>query len=103
MAMGIEIGYQKNRTGKYEILCWVSIVDQKLVISQMSRSFPLPEFHQKVLRAGKYLSDHVRDYYKDASHPVKKYLGTMVQTRESFIEVAIEHALLKYFMEKLKI
>ena len=102
-AIGIEVGYQKNRSGQYEILCWVTAADKELTVSQLSHSFPLPDFHQKFLKAGKFLGDHVRAYHEENDHQIKKYLGEMVRNRETFLEVAIEHALLKYFMEKLKI
>src|SRR3989344_5863018 len=44
--LGIEIGYNKNKTGRYEIFCYASIRDRKNnVVSGKSHFFPLPNFH----------------------------------------------------------
>ena len=59
-ALGIEVGYHKYLKNKYEIFCWATVVDkQGYKISGQSYKFLLPEYHQKVLKSGKYLGHHL--------------------------------------------
>ncbi len=69
VSFGIEVGYHPNQEGKYEIFCCTTIVDRKnVIISSISSRLLLPEFHQKVIKEGKYLSDYVRKYKKNSKN-----------------------------------
>ena len=99
--LGIEAGYHKNKDGKLDIFCYATIISrEKIKISCISHRFPLPKFHQEKLEAGAYLADHVEEYYKDATHPVKKYLGEMIDSRKLIIQDAIRQVLLRYIMRE---
>jgi non-canonical (house-cleaning) NTP pyrophosphatase len=96
VGVGIEVGYQKNKQGKFEMLCWVVLSGPKKEVAQASHSFELPEFHQKVLHSGKDLGEKVRAYHKNSQDAVRVRVGEVVRLRTSFIMVALEHALLRY-------
>lgn len=98
-AIGIEVGYEK-KDGKYEMLAWVSIVDQDNQVSYKSHDMILPEFHQGVLREGKYLSDHVREYHPEETDKAKTILRNIIIYRKPFIENALRHALLIYLAKE---
>jgi len=99
--LGIEAGYHKNKEGKFEIFCYATIVDrQKVKISCISHKFPLPKFYNEKVEAGVQLCEHVEAYYKDATHPVKIYLGKMLDSRKLIIQDAIRQVLLRYIMRE---
>ena len=99
--LGIEVGYNKNKEGRYEIFCYATIVDRsKIKISCLSHKFTLPKFHHEKVDSGAYLGNHVRAYYKDATHPVKKYLGEMIDSRKLIIQDAIRQVILRYIMQE---
>lgn len=99
--LGIEAGYHKNKAGKYEMFCFATIIDQKgIKISCMSHKFPLTKFHQEKIESGAQLCEHVETYYKDAAHPIKRYLGIMFDSRELFLKDAIRQVLIRYIMRE---
>ncbi|MCJ7804627.1 inosine/xanthosine triphosphatase [Patescibacteria group bacterium] len=97
LGLGIEIGYEQNSQGKYEILCWVTIIDKKdNQISAQSHRFLLPKFHQEILKKKQFLGDYVRDYYKNNDDKIIQQLGEMIRNRKSFIISALYNALIHY-------
>ena len=97
--LGIEAGYHKNKKGKYEMFCFATIADRNgIKISCMSHKFPLTKFHQGKIEEGVQLCEYVETYYKDATHPVKRYLGIMFDSRELFLKDAIRQVLIRYIM-----
>ena len=97
LGLGIEIGYEQNSQGKYEIFCWVTIIDKKgNQISAQSYRFLLPKFHQEILKKNQYLGDHVRDYYKNSDDKIIQYLGEIIRNRKPFITNALHNALIHY-------
>ena len=99
--LGIEVGYHKNKEGKYDIFCYATIVNrQKVKISCVSHKFPLPKFHQEKLDSNLYLGDHTEIYHKDTNHPAKKYLGEMLDSRKLIIQDALRQVLLRYIMRE---
>lgn len=101
LGLGIEAGYHKNKEDKYEIFCYVSIVDKKgVTFSCISHKFLLPKFYHEKLESGDQLCDHLDAYSKDATHPVKKYLGEIIDSRKLIIQDALRQCLVKYFMRE---
>ncbi len=48
-AIGIEVGYHKNKNGGYEMFCQVAIIDKNgYQISSQSHKFLLPKYYQEV-------------------------------------------------------
>ena len=95
--LGIEIGYEKNSSGKYEMLCWVTVFGQKgYQISIQSHQFLMPRFHQQILKENKYLGDHVREYLKEKNNKVEKEIGIILRDRKPFITNALHNALVHY-------
>lgn len=99
-SIGIEVGYEKNKDKKREMLCWISVVDKNHIVQQSSHSLILPKFHQNIIKSGRYLGDHVRRYHKDSKDTVKIRIGVIIKDREPFIVSALEPALLRYLNRK---
>ncbi|OGD78688.1 hypothetical protein A2368_02130 [Candidatus Collierbacteria bacterium RIFOXYB1_FULL_49_13] len=98
LGLGIEVGYSLNKQGKYRIFCCVSIVDRHhRSVSCCSSFFLLPDFHQEIIKSGKHLGDHVRDYKKNTDHPVVNYTRDFIIHRKQIITEATRNALLQYF------
>lgn len=96
-AIGIEVGYHKNKNEDYEMFCCTTIVDKgESTTSCLSSRFLLPDFHQKVLKEGKYLGEHVRRYKEEIDEPVINYTREMVRGRKPLIIEATRNALLNY-------
>jgi len=101
LGLGIEVGYEKNSQGKYEILCWTTIVDKKdNQISAQSHRFLLPKFHQHILKKKQFLGDYVRDYYQNNDDKAIQYLGKMIRHRKSFMVNALYNALIHYLKKE---
>lgn len=95
--LGIEVGYHPDKQGNYEMLCCASIIDENNVIeSCFSSRFILPEFHQNVLKKGKYLGEYVRKYKKESNEAVTNYIRELVRGRKPLIIEATRNALLTY-------
>jgi non-canonical (house-cleaning) NTP pyrophosphatase len=96
-ALGIEVGYHKYSNNKFEIFCWVTIIDRHgHRVSSQSHRFILPEYHQSVLNRGKYLGDHLDNYSKEVNDEIGIYLDEMIRFRKPFIMNALRDTLLKY-------
>ncbi|PIU33269.1 inosine/xanthosine triphosphatase [Candidatus Woesebacteria bacterium CG_4_10_14_0_2_um_filter_39_14] len=99
--IGIEIGYQKNNEGKYEMLCWTTIIDKKdIQISAKSHQFLLPVFHQDILKENKYLGDYVREYLKTSNDKIIQEIGIIIRDRKPFITNALHNALIRYLKKE---
>lgn len=97
LGIGIEIGYHKNNKGKYEMLCWVTIIDKNgYQISSQSYKFLLPKYHQEILNKGEYLGDNLDGYLKKSKSSVKKHIDDTIRYRKPFIEGALKKALISY-------
>lgn len=101
LSVGIEVGYDQNSQDKYEMLCWVTIIDKNgNRISTQSHRFLLPKFHQEILNKKQFLGDHVRDYYKNSDDKIIQHLGEMIRNRKSFIINALHNALIRYLRKE---
>ncbi|MFH0892571.1 MAG: DUF84 family protein [Candidatus Falkowbacteria bacterium] len=96
ISLGIEVGYALNDNQKYEILCWTTVFDGKKEFPSKSNHFLLPEFHQKLIKSGSYLGDHVRDFYDENDNSFKKLLGDLIIYRNAIIKNSIFNSLLYY-------
>ena len=93
--IGIEVGYDSLPEGSYTILCWTVIVDRDgTLVKACSNPFVLPDFHQSVLKDGRYLGDHVRDYFAVASDPVTQYVAEALRGRKPFFTESVRYALI---------
>ena len=97
LALGIEVGYQKDRSGRYHMLCWAVVFDGRRTVVQQSHAFRLPDFHHDTLMRGQELGDVVRQYHAGTQDPIRLRVGELIRTRDAFIVSALEHALLQYF------
>lgn len=101
LGLGIEIGYEKNSSGKYEMLCWVTIFDKEAKqISVQSHQFLMPVFHQKILKENKYLGDYVREYLKTKNNKIIQEIGIILRDRKPFIINALHNALIHYLKKE---
>ena len=99
--LGIEVGYHKYLKNKYEIFCFVTIIDKNgYQISGQSYKFLLPEYHQNILNSGKYLGHHLDGYAKEVNDPVHSYIDDMLRHRKPFITSALRDVLVKYFRKE---
>jgi non-canonical (house-cleaning) NTP pyrophosphatase len=55
LGLGIEVGYEKNKAGRFEMFCWAVIVDKEREVAQLSHAFVMPDFHQAILKKGGFL------------------------------------------------
>jgi inosine/xanthosine triphosphatase len=99
-AIGIEVGYEKNEEGDYEMFCWTSIISKDARISTRSHSFLLPKFHQDILNKGLYLGDYVREYINNNTDPINLQIGEDIRGRKPFITNAVRNCLLLFFREE---
>lgn len=100
-SLGIEIGYHKYLKNKYEIFCWVTIIDkQGHQISGQSHTFLLPEYHQNILTEGKYLGDNLDGYSKKIRNSVDIYMEDILRSRKPFIVGALKDVLVRYFKKE---
>jgi len=96
-ALGIEVGYDLNEEGKYEMFCFATIVDkQGFEVSCQSSQFLLPNFFQALIKEKKYLGDYVREYQERDSFPSALFLARMVRYRKPFITEAVRNCILRY-------
>lgn len=95
--IGIEVGYHKDKNGKYTMFCCATIVgEDNFIETCMSSKFLLPKFHQDVLEKGGFLGDYVREYKKDVSDPVTNYVRELIRGRKPLIIEATRNAILNY-------
>ncbi|MCX6754775.1 MAG: DUF84 family protein [Candidatus Nomurabacteria bacterium] len=100
-SLGIEVGYHKYSKDKYEIFCWVTLIDDSgYQISGQSHKFLLPEYHQKFLHSGKYLGDNLDGYSKKNKNFVDVYIEDMIRHRKPFIVGALKDILVRYFKKE---
>ena len=96
-SLGIEVGYHKYLKNKYEMFCWVTIIDkQGYKISSQSHRFLLPKYHQKILSSGKYLGDNLDNYSKKRKDAVITYIENIIRYRKPFIISALKNAIIRY-------
>ncbi len=97
IGLGIEVGYNQNSRGDFEMFCYASITDRRTIVSSKSHSLHLPTFYQDVLKNKKEMHEYVGEYYKKDDHPTTQYLAKMIDEREPFIVEAARGAILKFF------
>lgn len=96
-SLGIEVGYHKYLKNKYEMFCWVTIIDKYgYRVSSQSYKFLLPKYHQKVLKSGKYLGHNLDEYSRKAKDSTSIYIDNMIRHRKPFITSALRDVLVKY-------
>lgn len=101
IGLGIEVGYDKDEKGNYEMFCYATIAEKdNSYISCRSHKFPLPNFHQKVIEKNKDLCNYVKEYYKIDNHPATQYLAKMIDYREPFIIESVRGAILRFYRKK---
>ncbi len=94
--LGIEVGYNINDVGKYEIFCCASAVGKdEYLVNCSSSKILLPSFHQEILKQEKYLGEHVGEYKKDINEPVTNYMRELVRGRKPIIKEAVRNVLLR--------
>ncbi len=100
-ALGIEIGYHKYLKNKYEIFCWVTLIDKLgYKISGQSHKFLLPKYHQNFLNDGKNLGDNLDGYSKKIKNSMDIYIEDMIRHRKPFIVGALKDVLVRYFKKE---
>lgn len=100
--LGIEVGYQPNKKGDFEMFCCTSIADNVgFVQSCFSSRFLLPKFHQDILKENKNLGDYVRKYKEGVDKPVTNYVRELIRGRKPLVIEATRNVLLIY-LEKIE-
>jgi non-canonical (house-cleaning) NTP pyrophosphatase len=96
-AMGIEVGYHRNKSGRYEIFCCTSIVGKDdFSLSCNSHRFLLPKFHHEKLIKNEYLGHHTLEYHAKTKDTVKIYTGRILDDRNLLIKDSLRQALIQY-------
>lgn len=98
-AIGVEVGYHRNKNAEYEMFCWVTIIDKGgYQISSQSHKFLLPKYYQEVLDKDLFVNEHLDGYVKNkrVAPPLKKQIDEIVRHRKPFIENALKNALIRY-------
>jgi len=99
--LGIEVGYHKYLKNKYEMFCWATIIDKYgYQISGQSYKFLLPEYHQKILKSGKYLGHNLDGYSKKVKDSIGAHIANMVRHRKPFITSALRDVLIRYLKKE---
>lgn len=97
-ALGVEVGYHPNKYGKYEILCYATLIDKNgRQLSAESHRLLLPDFHQNILNENKYLGEYVSKFLNDNSDQYSQEVGEDIKNRRSFIKASIRLVLSEYF------
>ncbi len=102
-AIGIEVGYHKDKNNQYEMFCWVTIVDKyDCKISSQSHKFLLPKYYQEILDKDMYVGDNLDGYMKEKkeNNHIKKHIDTIVRHRKPFIENALRNSLITYLQKE---
>jgi non-canonical (house-cleaning) NTP pyrophosphatase len=97
-AIGIEVGYHKEKKG-YEMFCWVTIIDKNgYQLSSQSHKFLLPKYYQEVLEKDLYVNEHLEGFIKNKKEAsnAKKQVDEIVRHRKPFIESGLKNALIRY-------
>ena len=98
LSMGIEVGYQLDEAGNYEMLCCATIEDKYgRLVSANSHKLLLPDFHQKVLKDGNDLGDYVHQFLEDYLDLHSQQIGEDIKNRKAFIKTAVKSVLNQYF------
>jgi non-canonical (house-cleaning) NTP pyrophosphatase len=98
MALGVEVGYHPNDDGKYEILCYATLIDKSgRILSAESHRLLLPNFHQNVLKDNRYLGEFVREFLNEISDEYSREVGEDIASRKSFIKASTKAVLTDYF------
>lgn len=101
LSIGIEVGYHPDKSNKYEIFCWATVLDRNgVIISKESHRFLLPKFHQEILNRNLRISDYLSKYFETGEDAVTQYLAEMIRGRKPFIDSAIEQALILYLKKE---
>lgn len=98
-AIGIEVGFHPNKKGKYEMLCWSTIVDSKNKISSKSEKILLPDFYQNLIQKNEYLSDYVDEYLSKNLNTPYKYIATILKNRKPFIQTSVKTVIINYLIK----
>lgn len=98
-AIGIEVGFHPNKKGKYEMLCWSTIVDSKNKISSKSEKILLPDFYQNLIQKNEYLSDYVDQYLSKNLNTPYKYIATILKNRKPFIQTSVKTVIINYLIK----
>lgn len=98
-AIGVEVGYHRNKNAEYEMFCWVTIIDKDgYQISSKSHKFLLPKYYQEVLDNGLFVNEHLDGFIKNKKKMscAEKQIDNIVRHRKPFIENALKNALIRY-------
>lgn len=87
--LGIEVGYEKI-DNSYNILCWATIFHNNNLVSCCSKPFPLPKFHDDIIKKGLYLGDHVRSFAALSNDLGHLKLANDIIYREPYIIDAVK-------------
>lgn len=100
LGIGIEVGYEMNDKGSYEIFCWTSIVDgEGNAVSGQSSNFLMPKMFQDVIKRNDYVFHFLDEYMDIHKGVVEKAVGEMIKNRKPFIVDATRKALM-YHLKK---
>ncbi len=102
-AIGIEVGYHKDKNNQYEMFCWVTIIDKyDYQISSQSHKFLLPKYHQEILNKDMYVGDNLDGYIKgkNRNNHIKKQIDNIIRYRKPFIENALRNSLIAYLQKE---
>lgn len=100
-AIGIEVGYHPNSSGKYEMFCCATITDkEKFMKTCFSSRLLLPKYHQNILKKKLYLSEFVRKYSEGKNDPLTSYLRDFIIYRKFLIKEAARNTLLIYLKKE---
>lgn len=97
LALGIEVGYHPDDSGKFEIFCFATLIDSKGVqFIAESHRFLLPDFHQAILHGGNNLGEHVRRFVDECQDEEIKKIGEDIRSRKPFIMAALKKVFEEY-------
>lgn len=96
IGIGLEVGYEKRRDELFEMMCWGAIYDGKKYYFSKSHGLLMPNFHQKVLKDGKYLGEHVRKFASENAAPAVRLVRDTLIYREPFLKTAAHNVLILY-------
>jgi len=100
-ALGIEVGYHRYFKNKYQMFCWVTVIDKhEHKISNQSHRFLLPEYHQKILSSGKCLGNNLGNYSRKRKDTIVTHIDNIIRYRKPFIISALKNSIIQYIKKE---
>lgn len=99
IGIGIEVGYQKDHNGMFQMYCAVMIMDDtRRVYKGLSSGFLLPAYFQDKLEQGQQLGAYTDEYLTQAQTSQALWIAKVIKNRQPMIRQALENSIYDYLL-----